>query len=72
MTIDRARLTPVDIGRIGLAVIILGLLIGPIYTVMNANVGSLGVGDAYLARAVIPAALLGVFVLIMATAVGGR
>lgn len=68
---DRARLTPVDVAYYGIAIFVFGLLAVPIYTLLNANAGSLGVGDAYLLRMVIPGALLAVLVLIMATAVGG-
>lgn len=68
---DRGRLTPVDVAYIGVAVFVLGLLIGPIYTLLNLNIGALGTGDAYLFRMVIPGALIGVLVLIMATAVEG-
>lgn len=66
----RGRLTPVDVAHFGVGIFMLGLLIGPAYALMNANVAALGTGDAYLLRMVFPAALLGVMVLIMATAVG--
>lgn len=68
---DRARLTPVDIAYVGVAVFVFGLLIGPIYTLLNLNIGALGAGDVYLFRMVIPAALIGVLVMIMATSVSG-
>lgn len=69
---DRARLTPVDVAWIGVAVFILMLLAPPIYGLMNANVGSLGTGDAYLLRMIIPGALIAILVVIYATAVKGQ
>lgn len=69
---ERARLTPVDIAYVGVGVFVLGLLIPSAYELMNANIASLGTGDAYLFRMVFPAALLGVMVMIFATAVGGE
>lgn len=69
---DRARLTPVDVAHYGVAVFILGILIVPIYMLLNSNTGALGMGDAYMVRMVVPAALLTIFVTIMATAVEGR
>lgn len=69
---SRGRLTPVDVAYIGVGVFVLGLLIVPIYTLLNQNIASLGTGDAYLFRMIIPGAIIAVFVTIMATAVQGR
>lgn len=69
---DRGRLTPVDVAWIGVAIFLLGLLLVPAYELMNANVGALGTGDAYLLRMVFPAALLGAFAYLFATSVEGR
>lgn len=69
---ERARLTPVDVGWIGVGVFIFGLLIGPIYEALNGNAAALGTGDAYLFRMVIPGAILAVFVVVMATSIEGQ
>jgi len=69
---DRARLTPVDVAFLGVAVFMLGILIDPIYTLLNANLGSLGTGDAYMVRLIIPGALVAVFVTIYQIAIQGQ
>lgn len=69
---QRARLTPVDVAYIAIAVFILGILVGPIYSLLNGNAGALGTGDIYMFRIVVPGALIAIFVTIMATAVEGR
>lgn len=69
---ERARLTPVDVAWIGVALFMLGILIVPIYTLLNANAGSLGMGDASMARMVVPGAIVTVFVYIMATSIQGQ
>lgn len=68
----RARITPVDVAWFGVAILFLMFLVGPTYELLNANVSALGTGDAYLLRMIFPAALIGIFVLVMATAVGGE
>lgn len=68
----RGRLTPVDVANFGVALFVFGLLIVPIYSLLNANVGALGTGDAYLFRMIVPGAILALFVVIMATAVQGQ
>jgi hypothetical protein len=50
----------------------LGILGVPIYTLLNANAGAFGTGDAYLFRMIIPGALLGAFVLIFQIAIQGQ
>jgi hypothetical protein len=72
MTGDRARLTPVDVAWVGVAVFMFGTLVVPIYGLYNENVGALGTGDAALLRAIIPATLIAVAVVIMATSAAGQ
>lgn len=67
---ERARLTPVDIAYVGVAVFIFLMLVPSIYELFNLNVASLGQGDAYLLRMIIPGAILAVLAYVMATAVG--
>lgn len=69
---DRARLTPVDVFAVGVGLFLLGILVVPIYTLLNQNVSVLGTGDAYLLRMVAPAAVIGAFVFIFQVAIQGR
>jgi len=69
---DRGRLTPVDVFAVGVGLFLLGILVVPIYTLLNANAGALGTGDAYLLRMVAPAAVIGAFVFIFQIAIQGR
>lgn len=68
---SRARLTPVDVAWISVGVFILGILVPPIYNMMNANAAALDVGDAYMLRMVIPGAIIAAFVAIMAISAEG-
>lgn len=67
----RARLTIVDVVYIAVALAAVGFLIGPMYTAMNANVGALDTGPAYLFR-MVPAGLVMTLLVITYTSAIGR
>lgn len=71
MGADRARLTPVDVVYYGVAVFLLGILAGPIYTVLDDSSGSLGTAEAYLFQLVFPAMVLTVLTVVYVTGASG-
>lgn len=71
MRTERARLTPVDIVYYGVAVLLLGLLASPMYTVLNDNAGELGTGEALLFQMMFPAMLLTVMGIVYLTGATG-
>ncbi|WP_049970762.1 hypothetical protein [Haladaptatus cibarius] len=67
----RGRLTPVDVVYYGVAVLLLGFLAEPMYTVMNDNAGELGTGTAYLFQLAFPAMVVTVLTVVYLTGVSG-
>ncbi len=68
---NRGRLTPVDIVYYGVAVLLLGFLAEPMYTVLNDNAGSLDTGTAYLFQLVFPALVVSVLTVVYLTGASG-
>lgn len=67
----RARLTPVDIVMLVASVAVLGMLAGPIFSILDQQAGVLGTGPAYLFRMAVPGMVATVLVVTYAIAVGG-
>lgn len=68
----RARLTIVDVVTAAASVAVLGILAKPMMTALRNNSGDLGQMEAFLFLAIPPALVMSLFVLIFATAIGGR
>lgn len=68
---DRGRLTPVDIVFYGVALFLLGILAGPIYTVLADSAGSLGTGTELLFHMVFPAMILTIMTVVYLTGATG-
>jgi hypothetical protein len=67
----RARLTPVDVVFIGVAIFVLGNLAPAVYTVLSNNSGELSTGAAYLFQLVFPGLIMTILIVTYVTGVSG-
>lgn len=67
----RARLTIIDVVWITAALFVAGVLIGPIFTALENNAGSLGTGEAYLFQMVPAGIVLTILIVLWQIAVTG-
>lgn len=70
-TDTRSRLTPVDVVFFGAAVVLLGFLAKPWYSVLNDHADGMGTGAAYIFKAIFPALALTILGVIYLTAASG-
>ena len=68
---ERARLTPVDVIYYGVALLLLGFLAAPMYTVMNDNAGELGTGTAYIFQLAFPSMVVTIMFVVYLTGASG-
>lgn len=67
----RARLTPIDVIFIGLAVFILGNLAPVVYTVFADHADEMSTGAAYVWQLIFPGMIVTILVVIYVTGVSG-
>lgn len=67
----RARLTPIDVVFLGIAIFILGNLAPPVYTVLADNAGEMSTGAAYVWQLIFPGLIVTILVVTYVTGVSG-
>ena len=67
----RARLTPVDVIYIGIALFILGNLAPAVYTTFSNNAGEMSTGAVYVWQLIFPGMIMTIIIVTYVTGVSG-
>lgn len=67
----RGRLTLIDVIWLGVSLFLIGVMAGPIFTVVDNHAAILGTGPAYMFRIVVPGLIVTLMVVLWVTAIGG-